>query len=360
MECWVYPTFALSTSPYQVVICKRVGASAASYDFYFNLNSGYLSFYNGTGYNSSAVPTINAWNHIAAVYDGTNINLYMNGVRVLQTATTNPDNGGNLYIGADENGTSNFFTGYISNVRILKGTALYSGTTYTVPTEPLTAVANTSLLLNFTNAGVIDNTMQNNLETIGDVNISTTQSKFGGGSMLFDGTGDGLLAQSSPNLSMGNGNFTIEFWYYPTTTAGTNPAIMCNSNGTPAFVTGLWALHAPHSSHANKYSLWVASYASNQALLVSSNNIATNTWSFITITRSGNTWRMFVNGTIEATATHTGVLDNGGVYPLYIGYQPNAEAGRYITGYIDDLRITRGVARYTANFTPTTTAFLAQ
>ena len=360
MECWVYPTFALSTSPYQVVICKRVGASAASYDFYFNLNSGYLSFYNGTGYNSSALPTINAWNHIAAVYDGTNINLYMNGVRVLQTATTNPDNGGNLYIGADENGTSNFFTGYISNVRILKGTALYSGTTYTVPTEPLTAVANTSLLLTFTNAGIVDNTMQNNLETVGDAKISTTQSKFGGGSMLFDGTGDGLLVQSSSNLSMGNGNFTIEFWYYPTTTAGTNPAIMCNSNGAPAFVSGLWALHAPHSAHANKYSLWVASYASNQALLVSSNNIATNTWSFITITRSGNTWRMFVNGAIEATATHTGVLDNGGVYPLYIGYQPNAEAGRYITGYIDDLRITRGVARYTADFTPTTTAFLAQ
>ena len=161
-----------------------------------------------------------------------------------------------------------------------------------------------------------------------------------------------------PIHSFGSGNFTIEFWYYPTSTAGTNPNIMCNSSGSISFASGLWSLHAPHSSYANKYSLWVASFSTSAALLVSTSNIATNAWTFVTITRTTNTWRMFINGTIQATATHSGVFDNGGSYPQFIGYQPGVESGRYITGYMCDIRFTKGVSRYAANFTPPTTPFI--
>jgi len=350
MECWVYPTFALSTSPYQVVICKRVGSGAASYDFYFNLNSGYLSFYNGTGYNSSALPIIRAWNHIAAVYDGTNINLFMNGVRVLQTATTNPDNGGNLYIGADENGTSNFFTGYISNVRILKGTALYSGTTYTVPTEPVTAVANTSLLLNFTNAGIIDNTMMNNLETIGDVKISTAQSKFGGSSMLFDGNGDNLNLQNNTVFAFNTGDFTIEAWVYPTASHTGAGMVIFDQRGTYNTNSGInmWLRGSTNvltfSTNGNQ------EYAGSLTAPI-------GTWTHVAVVKTSGVIKSYVNGVLSTTFSYATSLSDTSAC---IGRSTDTNPSYYFEGYIDDLRITRGVARYTANFTPTTTAFLGQ
>jgi hypothetical protein len=351
MECWVYPTFALSTSPYQVVICKRVGASAASYDFYFNLNSGYLSFYNGTGYNSSALPIIGAWNHIAAVYDGTNINLFMNGVRVLQTATANPDNGGNLYIGADENGTSNFFTGYISNVRILKGTALYSGTTYTVPTEPVTAVANTSLLINFTNAGVIDNTMMNNIETVGDAKLSTAVSKFGGASMLFDGTGDRLDIPSNQLFNFGTANFTVEFWIYPsswTTNAWNTVFAVGQGTNNGGLLIG--------KSDVNTFVIRQYGIAS----IVSTSTLPTvGVWTHVACVRNSGTSTLYYNGVSIASASDSTNYTSTQLIG-HIGNSDGTTYSHYYNGYIDDLRITKGVARYTANFTPPATTFLAQ
>jgi len=356
IEAWVY---TITSSGYRNILTKRPASAGPSYQIWINNTDNKIGIGNATTpqYSNSQITT-NTWNHVAWTYDGSATSkMWINGV-LDTTVTLSPsaDNANPITIGAWGLNGSEYFNGYITDVRIVKGSQVYT-TAFIPPATPSTAIQNTVLLNNMTSAGIYDSAMMNNMETVSDAKLSTAVSKFGGSSMYFDGTGDGLLAQSSPNLSMGDGNFTIEFWYYPTTTAGTNPAIMCNSNGTPAFVAGLWALHAPHSTHANKYSLWVASYANNQALLVSSSNIATNTWSFITITRSGNTWRMFVNGTIEATATHAGVLDNGGGYPLYIGYQPNADAGRYITGYIDDLRMTKGYARYTSNFTAPTVAF---
>jgi hypothetical protein len=87
-----------------------------------------------------------------------------------------------------------YFNGYISNARIIKGTAVYdpTQTTLTVPTAPFTNITNTSLLTNFTNAGIFDNAMKNDLETVGNAQISTSVVKYGTGSMAFDGTGDYL------------------------------------------------------------------------------------------------------------------------------------------------------------------------
>ena len=345
IECWCYLTSS-SFSTYRVLINKRSGSSAASYDLYFNITNGYLAFYNGTGYTSTVVPIINAWNHIAAVYDGTNINLYMNGVRVLQTATTNPDNGGNLYIGADENGTSNFFIGYVSDVRILKGTTLYSGTTYTIPTAPLTAIANTSLLLNYTNAGIIDNTMINNLETVGNAQISTAQNKFGSGSMYFDGTGDYLLPQAGPQYAFGTGNFTVECWIY-----ATNPNVSPIYEGRNSGASGAagFTLTAFSSS---SITIFAGGY-----LIQSTGTTYVNIWTHVAVVKSGATTTLYINGISAGTTTGiTNITDQS----VIIGggrYASDSTITASFTGYIDDFRITKGYARYTTTFTPPTSAF---
>jgi hypothetical protein len=95
------------------------------------------------------------------------------------------------------------FSGYISCYQRIIGSGGFNATnsTITVPTAPPTAVANTSLLLNFTNAGIFDNTGKNNLETVADAQIDTSVKKYGTGSMEFDGTGDYLLIA-----------FQLQFW----------------------------------------------------------------------------------------------------------------------------------------------------
>jgi hypothetical protein len=112
------------------------------------------------------------------------------------------------------------FPGYISGFRVLKGTAIDFSSTG-VPTAPYQASdeADTTLLLNFTNAGIFDNTGKNNLETVADAQMDTTVKKYGTGSMEFDGTGDYLLMKGGESFAFGTGDFTIEFWVNTNQTA---------------------------------------------------------------------------------------------------------------------------------------------
>ena len=101
----------------------------------------------------------------------------------------------------------------MANIRLVIGTAVYTAN-FTPPTAPLTAISNTQLLLNFTNAGILDNAADADYETVGNAQISTSVKKYGTGSMLFDGTGDYLTTPYSQSINFGTGDFTIEGWFY--------------------------------------------------------------------------------------------------------------------------------------------------
>ena len=124
IECWIRPTGNYAN--YNVIIVKRVGAGASSaWQFYLRITTGVLSFYNGTIYESSVTPTANVWSHVAAVYNGSTINLYLNGVSVLSTAAGNTDYDTPIYIGTlPANGE--YFIGYIDELRVTKGIARYT------------------------------------------------------------------------------------------------------------------------------------------------------------------------------------------------------------------------------------------
>lgn len=369
IECWVYLT---NVPTEQVIFSKRAGTltfspiilglkSVSGTNRIYILGSTSSGNWQINGsFNGGSIPIpTNTWTHLACVRNGTTVTGYVNGVADLVFTSISGSlitTSDAVTIGAGGTDGNLPFTGSISDLRVVNGTALYTSN-FVPQNTPLQAIRNTTLLLNGTSAGIIDSTGMAVYETVGDAKEVTNIFRYGNTSMYFDGSGDGLLAPSSPTLSMGSGDFTIEFWYNPTSTAGTNPNIMCNNSGSGSFVSGRWSFHAPHSVHANKYSFWVASFSTSGALLVSTSNIATNTWTHVSVTRSGSSWRLFINGTLEATATHTGILDSGS-NPLYIGHQPNVESGRFITGYISDLRITGGVARYTSSFTPPATAFI--
>jgi hypothetical protein len=343
IEYWIYQT---ASGSYRTVLDTRTSGTASPWACLINSsNQPYILI--TSDLTSSIAININAWNHVAIVRSGTNLSIYVNGVSGLSTTnSTNISPTGSLQIGLTVDAVYPII-GYLSNIRIVKGTAVYTSA-FTPPTAPLTAIANTSILLNYTNAGIIDNTMLNNLETVGNAQISTAQSQFGGGSMSFDGTGDYMIggAFSSISRAIGSGNFTIEMWLYTNanktqilfdtgTTSGSTTCIQCalNSNGYPYVVLN------------------------NSPALTSSIVVSTGTWTHVAWVRSSGTLVIYVNGVSGGSvANSTNISDTG----LTIG-TPNdwrdTSASYHYNGYIDDLRVTNGYARYTTTFTPPTSAF---
>ncbi|CAB4173750.1 Concanavalin A-like lectin/glucanases superfamily [uncultured Caudovirales phage] len=310
--------------------------------------------------NSGITPTINTWYHIAAVRSGTTCSLYVNGVSVGTPLTFSGTLGdATKVVRVGSRSATNYIPGYLSNVRIVKGTAVYTGT-FTPPTAPLTAsgatsaaaypstlnvntifpASNTSLLINGTNGGIIDATSKNSITTVGDARVSTTQKKFGTGSMYFDGTGDYLSLPSSINNALG-AVFTLEFWIYPISHGGKDFAQF------GAFELGY-----------SSASAWgIAEVA--VAWRVTTTTLPTlNTWNHIAIVRTGtgtNQTTIYLNGISVAVGTYDLVLTSAvsaGIGAATAGTSP-------FNGYIDDFRITK-YARYTANFTPPVGGFSAQ
>jgi len=334
IELWFYtPAF----TAIQALIDLRSGAVAEPLALSVS-SSGLARSYDLT-VRTGGQCNANQWNHIAWVR-ASNVNtVYVNGV-VGHSWTNGADYGSSRpsWIGMSAGGGSEPFTGYISNLRVVKGSAVYTAA-FTPPTSPVTAITNTQLLLNATNAAIFDNSMKNDLETAGNAQISTSVKKFGTGSMAFDGSGDWLGLPSAPQLYFGTSDFTAEAWIYPTGGSG-NRAVFTGSvtNGFAFYINSSGKIAVAKSSVAE--------------IIASTTTISTSGFTHVAATRSGNTFRIFVNGTLEATVTSsqdfTAFNDNR------IGYENGSS---YYVGYIDELRITSGVARYTATFTAPTAPF---
>ena len=339
IEAWVY--FANATTT-QLIITTYGGATSG---WSIQLDGGIIGFY-ATGDVPDIVGTTgiksNTWYHIAVSgIAGSSIKLYVNGLQDGSTYTGNiVDSSANLNIGQVVG--VNYFNGYISNLRVVKGTAVYTSN-FTPPTSPLTAITNTSLLCNFTNAGIPDAAMMNDLETVGNAQVSTSVKKYGTGSLYFDGSGDELVAPATPNLVFGTGAFTVEAWIYANNAASGAPQDLIG-NLTNAAGNTNWTLQLTSTGvlQAGTYNTLLAS--SGSAV------VSSTSWTHVAFTYDGTTYRVFINGTVGTTTSTTQQNISDATNRIKVA---NTNFGtRYFNGYIDDLRITKGYARYTANFTP--------
>lgn len=325
------------------------GADAAgNWLRYLGLNNGSIAVsFDLLGVTLSSLS--NQWNHIAIVRSSGTVYGYLNGVRKNSAAdSTNYNVNCSVSVGSFNTGAINYL-GNISDFRVVKGTAVYTGTTYTVPTAPLTAITNTSLLLNFTNAGIYDATSKNDLETVGNAQVSTAiNNAFGAntGVMKFDGTGDWLTSVNNPAFNLGSGDFTVELWLYITTNQSANTIVSNRSGGSGT--NTMWSLQFYGATNRIDW------HTGTAIVLSASSTISTTTWTHVAVSRASGTIKMFFNGTQVATASDTRDYSYNG--PTQVGYEAYGTAG-YLNGYIQDLRITKGYARYTANFTPPTAAF---
>ena len=297
-----------------------------------------------------AIP-LNTWSHIAIVREGTGTNqtkIYINGVVSVQgTLSYNFVDSGTSYIGGLA--AADFMTGYISNLRVVKGTAVYTGT-FTPPTAPTTTIADTSLLLNFTNGGITDTSSKAMLRTFGDVKASSSQIKYGNGSLFLDGSGDYLTVPTSGNLfKFGTGNFTVEFWIYPL-------AYGSSSVGAQIFGT----VNASQSGYSINLGQDINSFRiisnatgtwADNLTVSTGNGPALNQWTHMAIVRNGANLTIYKNGVSVATTSSASTWTFDGTLAV-IGRYNDGTTTRDFNGYIDDLRVTKGIARYTNTFTP--------
>jgi hypothetical protein len=194
------------------------------------------------------------------------------------------------------------------------------------------------------------------LTAYGGAQISTAQSKFGGASGLFDGNGDYVDVPADADLDLGTGNFTIEFWFYPRSNQSFASSTWRRVIAHPASTNASNSLQVGH----NAQRVFMVSGSSNSwefSNFVNTGDLSLNTWYHIAFTRSSSTLRCFLDGVQKQAATISDTYSRGGTEGLRIGNRGDLNASCYLDAYLDDLRITKGVARYTSNFTPPTAAF---
>ncbi len=208
----------------------------------------------------------------------------------------------------------------------------------------------TKLLLPFdgTNGATTTSDLSNSNHTVtfnGNAQISTSLSKFGGSSCYFDGSGDYISTPSSSAFEFGTADFTIEFWARRTG-AGSYPYIFdCRPAGANAVLITIYL------DHANSYVPHV--YINNAVRITSTASMSVDTWYHIALVRSSGTTTLYMNG------SSVGSFSDSFSYiaaPFRLGAYSNGGYG--FTGYVDDFRTTKGIARYTSSFTPPTTAHL--
>lgn len=298
-----------------------------------------------------------SWYHVALVRSGSTFKLYVNGVaeatNTFAGSITSASN--SITIGMDGSQGISAYTGYISNVRIVKGTAVYTST-FTPSTTPLTAISGTNLLTCQSNRFTDNSTNNFTLTASGDTKVKS-QNPFqinSGQSYYFDGTGDMVATGPSTHLDL-TGDFTIELWLYPLSTGG----FILNRGG------GLNVAWASYELLINGTDIWFAASSANTSYDIGGESstgkigsVVAGTWNHLAVTRSGNVYRGFVNGVQGYTQTlaltpytaSTRGLNLGASYQTTWGVPANIY--QLLTGYISDLRITKGVARYTSAFTP--------
>jgi hypothetical protein len=173
--------------------------------------------------------------------------------------------------------------------------------------------------------------------------------------MYFDGTGDWLSIPASGSaltstaqgqgLTLGSGNFTIEFWMYSNNFSGSTKSLV--NYGYEATTQRSYIIYIDTSS--NLHFAYSTNGTNNTDTTLGSTGITTNSWIHIAVVRNGSTVTGYVNGIALSTtvniSTNTIVTSTG-------EFTVGSDKTNSFIGYIDDLRITKGVARYFTTFTP--------
>lgn len=333
------PFVATGTFTYNTSTIKYTGASATNITgtTYYNLYFDYA----GTTFTAAGDITIsNVLTNNAGTFDASNrtITLSGSGTPFVNSGSFTASSSTVNYIGMDAT--------TIANVNYYNLTLNGANETYT---KLLLHTDGTNGSTTFTDSSASPHTVTAG----GAAQLSTAQKKFGTASGYFEGTTSKLTVSNNSDFDFGSGNFTIDWWEYRTAndTSAELPIIARNDTAsiTPFLVGAVFSGGTTNYVYmSSNGSSW--DVANGKTL----GTIDLNTWNHFALVRSGNTYYTFKNGTQSDTWSNSATLpDNAS--PVSIGKAQNNSY--YYKGYIDELRVSKGVARWTSDFTPPTIAY---
>ena len=330
IECWLYPTTIGTTAKY---FLGKVVAWATNLDFSARIGTtGLVTFYAGDNtpiaLESDTALSINNWYHLAFVRNSGVTSMYINGIKQSSTHTgsvTIPNDATTLYIGSYTNAGSEMYYGYMDDFRITKGVARYTKN-FSIPTAAFPEPTNTA----------IDDTGKT-VTTVGGAQFSGL-SKYGSGSFYFDGSGDYLTIPNNSDLYLSSGDFTIEAWIYR------------NVSGVSHYIfSGRYGLDNSGYEFRVNANNTLQFFFTGGSNIVTTDTVVSASWVHVAFSRVGNQGLIFISGVLAGSLTWSnGVNNTTGTFKIGCAHDTSSS----MNGYIDDLRITKGVARYTANFTP--------
>jgi len=376
IEAWVFISGAMSQYDCIAWLQELQGNSIGDSCFFIRANNANTIEFgvvaSGTIYNTiSSAVSLNEWHHFSLSKSGTTMYSSVDGTVTSRSAPSALSNAKYLNIGAaDASGSlSNAFNGVISNVRFLKGTALYTSN-FTVPTSPLTAITNTKFLGCQSNR-FVDNSANNYAITnAGNAAVSAfgpflTDAAYdpavnAASAGFLTGTNTGITTPDSSDFDLG-ATFTIEAWVY----AYTAPEY--------SFICGRWydGSSGKVSSH---YAFQLTPVSGVPQLAFGNPTTIGNAygsafpigeWVHVAVTQDGSTKRLFQNGIMGTTYSSPTTVGSSGTKNFSVGAYDasNAQDGSGFSavwdGHICDLRVLKGTALYTSNFTPPTAPLTA-
>jgi hypothetical protein len=294
------------------------------------------------------------WHHVALVKTSTTYSLYLDGTRVGTVTDASTDTfAGDLYIGKER---VSYLDGYMDEVVISQDNHLgaASSATCTVPTTARTSDANTKLLLHMESLDTSSTTAPKIPTFVGTAQLDTAQYKDLTGytttraSLLLDGDSDYVTIPDSADWDF-TADYTIEMWIKTADKTTDTTYRRLYNHGTQGVAADL-DLYILNTTGAISVCIGTETSA-----ITGTTDISDNNWHHIALARSGSNTKLFVDG-VQDGSTFSGSEDLTNAANLCIGAYLPATNGRF-NGYLDEIRISKGIARWTANFTPPTSEY---
>ena len=358
-ECFV---FQRSRSAFQLIMAQDDYSSGNSISCWLT-DTGQASIYyegGGTHFTTTATVPLNTWTHLAWVRKGTGTNefsIYINGTAEVSGAMNTSFNQDGIIIGQQANGAYDFI-GSISNIRIVNGSAVYTGN-FTTPTSKLTAVTNTKLLTCQSNRFVDNSASGHTVTPSGNAAVTAfgpflTSAVYSAGtngaSAYFDGGNDDYLSlPPQSDFAFGTGDFSVSLWVYYHNVGNFDYLIDGRNSGQ---TSGTWSLSINYTNSASGKLMFATG---SSAILTSDTDLIKNQWYYISVSRSGTTSRMHFNGTEVAINTSDSTNYSTSPNTSYIGTRYSTEHS--FDGIMGDVRVVKGTAL--SSYTPPTAPLTA-
>ena len=365
MESWIYMN---SVESFQTILMYTVDGTEDDTSFQFDITSTQLRFVayvsnSSEVYGTNFSFTPSTWYHIAATRTNDLIRLFVDGDLIGThpfSSTIDTEASAEINIGFRNNqGTADrFVEGNLSNIRIIKGKALYTDD-FKPPMRELEVVPGTALLACQSKT---DPTLEKTGKTItitGNLSASeltpgilTPVPKAGAGSAItgsveFSGSSgaSNLAISNASSLGGFTGDFTIEFWFIGDSQKAN--AVFLETHNVGAGTGQRWAIQADSSATENM--IWVRD--GNVEITTSGTDALDNSWHHHAVVRSGSTITYYIDGVNRGTESHSGTLSACDSFIIGAWSQ---DPGYEIKGHLSNVRIIGGTALYTGDFIPPT------